>query len=162
MKRWKPNPEISDREFYLRSFTWGLPVTLGGAIVAAGMLATGHKPEKYGNCIRFTAGKKWGGSSMGIFMITCENASRQLKEHEYGHSLQNCCYGPLMPVINLQSSARYLYRKGIQRLLPEKSCRRMTASGSRKRLQKRAGLLWKTGQGSNPADIPRFLLFIPT
>ena len=120
MKLGKPNPNISDREFYLRSFTWGLPVNLGGAVVAAGLLATGHKPERFGKCINFTVGKNWGGGSMGIFMITCRNAPRRLKEHEHGHSIQNCFYGPLMPLVNLQSTSRYLYRAGVQKLLPKK------------------------------------------
>ena len=118
MKNRKPSAEISDREFYIRSFTWGLPVNLVGAIAAVGLLATGHEPEKYGNCIRFTVGKKWGGISMGIFIVTCENAPGRLKAHEHGHSIQNCYYGPLMPLINLQSSARFLYRKGVEKLLP--------------------------------------------
>ena len=43
MKPIKPNPLISEREFYLRSFTWGLPVNIAGAFVAAGLLATGRK-----------------------------------------------------------------------------------------------------------------------
>ena len=41
-----PDPHLSDHEFYLRSFTWGLPVNIGGAMVALGMLATGHKPKR--------------------------------------------------------------------------------------------------------------------
>ena len=57
---------------------------------------------------------------MGIFMITCQNASQRLKEHEHGHSIQNCFYGPLMPFINLQSSTRYLYRRGIEHFVPKK------------------------------------------
>ena len=82
MKPIKPDPQISQREFYLRSFTWGLPVNIAGAVLAAGLLVTGHKPERFGNCINFTVGKSWGGGSMGIFMITCRNASKRLKEHE--------------------------------------------------------------------------------
>ena len=117
----KPDPGISDREFYLRSFTWGLPVNLGGAVIAAGLLLTGHKPERFGDCINFTVGRNWGGGSMGVFMVTCKNASRRLKEHEHGHSIQNCFYGPLMPLINLQSSTRYLYRLGVKKLLPKKT-----------------------------------------
>ena len=120
MKLKKPNPNITDREFYLRSFTWGLPVNLGGAVIAAGLLMTGHKPEKYGKCINFTEGKNWGGGSMGIFMITCRNAPQRLKEHEHGHSIQNCFYGPLMPLVNLQSTSRFLYRTGVQKLQPKK------------------------------------------
>ena len=117
----KPNAQISNKEFYLRSFTLGLPVNIGGAVVAAFMLMTGHRPERFGNCIHFTAGKNWGGGSMGIFMVTCQNASQKLKEHELGHSIQNCFYGPLMPFINLQSSTRYLYRRGMERFFPKKT-----------------------------------------
>lgn len=121
MKQMKPDPNLSDIEFYVRSFTWGLPVTLGGAIVAAGLLITGHRPERFGNCINFKVGKNWGGGSMGIFMLTCRNASERLKEHEHGHSIQNCFYGPLMPLVNLQSSTRFLFRKTIGYLMPWKS-----------------------------------------
>ncbi len=120
MKKIKPKSEISDREYYLRSFTWGLPVNLGGVMVAAVLLATGHKPERFGNCVNFTVGKNWGGGSAGIFMFTCENADTRLKEHEQGHSIQNCFYGPLMPLVNLQSTTRYLYRAGIKKLHPGK------------------------------------------
>ena len=116
----KPDPELSDREFFLRSFTWGLPVNIGGAIVAAGLLLTGHRPERFGNCINFTVGKNWGGGSMGVFMLTCRNATTRVKEHEHGHSIQNCFYGPLMPLINLQSSTRYLVRKGIEIIAPNR------------------------------------------
>ena len=116
----KPDSNLSGREFYLRSFTWGLPVNIGGMIVAAGMLLTGHKPQRYGNCINFTVGKNWGGGSMGIFMLTCQNATDRLKAHEHGHSIQNCFYGPLMPLINLLSSTRFLCRKGLERIAPNR------------------------------------------
>lgn len=120
MKLKKPNPHITEREFYLRSFTWGLPVNLGGAVAALGLLATGHRPERFGNCIRFSVGENWGGVSMGIFMITCRKATQRLMEHEHGHSIQNCFYGPLMPLINLQSSSRYLYRRMVKKIQPHK------------------------------------------
>ncbi len=124
MKRLIPRPDaaISEREFYLRSFTWGLPVNIGGAVVALGMLATGHKPKRFGSCICFEAGKNWGGGSLGVFLFTCRNASRRLMEHEHGHSIQNCFYGPLMPfAVNLPSSARYWYRKAVQAVRPGKA-----------------------------------------
>ena len=121
MKRLIPRPDaaISEREFYLRSFTWGLPVNIGGAVVALGMLATGHKPKRFGSCICFEAGKNWGGGSLGVFLFTCRNASRRLMEHEHGHSIQNCFYGPLMPfAVNLPSTTRYWYRRVVQKMFP--------------------------------------------
>ncbi len=116
----KPNGNITDKEFYIRSFTWGLPVNLGGVIAAAVLLLTGHKAERFGNCILFRAGDHWGGGSMGIFLIVCRNATQKLLEHEHGHSIQNCFYGPFMVLINLQSSTRYIYRLLIKKLIPEK------------------------------------------
>ena len=117
----KPDPSLSSREFYIRSFTWGLPVNVGGAVCALAMLATGHKPDRFGQCLHFTIGEKWGGGSLGVFLFTCRNASRRLLEHEHGHSIQNCFYGPLMPfLVNLPSSSRYWYRRAIQKIHPEK------------------------------------------
>ena len=119
MRKPNPDPNLSDREFYLRSFTWGLPVNLGGAVVALGMLATGHRPERYGNCINFPVGKGWGGGSLGVFMFTCRDATERLKQHEHGHSIQNCYYGPLMPfAVNLPSTTRYWYRRVVQKMFP--------------------------------------------
>lgn len=112
-----PDPYLSDRE----SFTWGLPVNVGGAVVALGMLATGHKPKRFGNCISFEIGKGWGGGSLGIFLFTCKDASLALKAHEHGHSIQNCYYGPLMPfLVNIPSSSRYWYRKAVHAIAPNK------------------------------------------
>ena len=93
----KPRADLNDREFYLRSFTWGLPVNVGGAVAAAALLATGHKPDHFGSCLHFSIGKGWGGGSLGVFIFTCKNPSKHLLEHEHGHSIQNCYYGPLMP-----------------------------------------------------------------
>ena len=117
----KPHSDLSSREFYIRSFTWGLPVNAGGAVFALAMLITGHKPERFGQCVHFSAGKKWGGGSLGIFLFTCRDASRRLLEHEHGHSIQNCYYGPLMPfLVNLPSSSRYWYRRAVQKICPNK------------------------------------------
>ena len=111
---------MSKKEFYLRSFTWGLPVNIGGAVVALGMLATGHRPHKYGDCIQFDVGRGWGGGSLGIFMFTCSDADDSLKAHEHGHSIQNCYFGPLMPfAVNIPSSARFWSRKLISRVKPD-------------------------------------------
>lgn len=117
----KPRADLNDREFYLRSFTWGLPVNVGGAVAAAALLATGHKPDHFGRCLHFSIGKGWGGGSLGVFIFTCKNPSKHLLEHEHGHSIQNCYYGPLMPfMVNLPSSTRYWYRRVLQKVRPDK------------------------------------------
>lgn len=116
----KINTKMSAKEFYLRSFTWGLPVNIGGAFISSVLLAAGYSPVRYGRCIRFSVGRGWGGGSLGVFLFTCRDASERLKMHEHGHSLQNCYYGPLMPLlVNVPSSLRFWYRKAVQKLWPE-------------------------------------------
>lgn len=97
--------------FYLLSFTWGLPVTLVGCIVAVFLLLTGHKPQKYGYCWYFEVGNKWGGVNFGPIVLTSQNPSNHTKAHEHGHGIQNCFYGPFMILIGILSASRYWYRE---------------------------------------------------
>ena len=98
--------------FYFLSFTWGLPQTLGGAVMALVLMSTGHKPKMWKNCVWFEIDKNIGGFCLGPFFVTRRNPSAHLKNHEAGHSLQNCILGPFMPfVISLPSSVRYWYRE---------------------------------------------------
>lgn len=108
----KPSPA----SFYLLSFTWGLPTSLAGMVVATGMVLTGHRPRKYGLCCSFELGQGWGGCSMGPFFFTQKGASPRLKNHEHGHALQNCKYGPFMPfVVSAPSTCRYWYRRAVEK-----------------------------------------------
>lgn len=98
--------------FYLISFTWGLPMTLVGCIVSIVLLATGHKPKKWGYCYYFEVGNGWGGLELGPIFLTSKNPSSHTKSHEHGHALHNCYFGPLMPfVVSLPSAVRYWYRR---------------------------------------------------
>lgn len=96
--------------FYFLSFTWGLPMTLIGCIVAAALIATGHKPKKWGYCYYFEVGKNWGGLELGPFFLANKNSSEHTRNHEHGHGHQNCIWGPLFPfVISIPSATRYWY-----------------------------------------------------
>lgn len=97
--------------FYLLSFTWGLPMTIVGCIVAAVLLASGKKPKKWGYCHYFEVGEGWGGVSLGMVFLTSKNPSVHTRNHELGHSHQNCIYGPFMIIISLMSAGRYWYRQ---------------------------------------------------
>lgn len=102
--------------FYLLSFTWGLPMNIGGLCIALAMLFTGHRPRRWGPCIYFNAGKHWGGASWGMFFITDKDDSTHIKNHEMGHAFQNCYLGFLMPfVIGLPSMSRYWFRNWRER-----------------------------------------------
>ena len=97
--------------FYLLSFTWGLPMTLIGCIVAVVLLVTGHRPKKWGYCYCFEIGKGWGGLELGPFFLTNQNPTEHTKNHEHGHAFQNCKFGFIMPfIVSIPSAIRYWYR----------------------------------------------------
>lgn len=98
--------------YYILNLTWGLPLTFVGALVALAMIVSGHKPKKHAGCIYFNVGKNWGGLELGLFFLVDEVDYLQTKDHEFGHSLQNCIWGPLMIfVICIPSAIRYWWRQ---------------------------------------------------
>lgn len=98
--------------FYLLSWTWGVILNLCGAIVALILIATNHKPQKYGYCYYFEVGKtNWGGLELGMFFLTQKNASERTKMHELGHGINNTWFGPFMLfIVTIPSAIRYHYR----------------------------------------------------
>lgn len=104
--------QLTPKQFYLLSFTWGILTTLPGCIVALLLMLFGKRPKKWGYDYYFELGSGHSGASMGIFFFTGKNPPVSLKNHELGHSLQNCRFGPLMPLlVNLPSTLRFWYRK---------------------------------------------------
>lgn len=102
--------------FYFLSFTWGLPLTLIGCLVALVLLMMGYRPQKWGYCYYFEVGDNWGGLEFGVIFLVNKNASKHIRNHELGHGIQNCYFGPSMPfVICIPSAIRYWYREYIVR-----------------------------------------------
>lgn len=98
--------------YWIVSLTWGGLMTFIGLIVALVLLATGHKPYKFGYTFYFKVGKSWGGLELGGLFITDSNPSLHTLCHEQGHGLQNLWWGPLFPfVIGIPSAIRYWYRE---------------------------------------------------
>lgn len=97
--------------FYTLSFTWGMLMTVIGLIVALVLKMFGFKAKKHGWCYYFEVGNNWGGVNLGVVFLTSKNPSEHTRNHEHGHALQNCLWGPLMPVvISLPSATRYWKR----------------------------------------------------
>lgn len=104
--------------FYILSFTWGLPLTLAGVIIAGFLLLTGHKPERFGYGFYFRIGRtNWGGQELGPFFLRDKSPDPHLCYHEAGHGIQNCIFGPFMiPFICLPSFLRYWARRIARRM----------------------------------------------
>lgn len=102
---------MSKRLFWILSCTWGCVMTLVGSVVALVLIIAGYKPQKNQYGFVFVTGNNWGGVEMGPFAIVNNNPTQHLLDHEFGHSLQNCYFGPFMIFISLASAARYWYRE---------------------------------------------------
>lgn len=97
---------------FILNITWGLPLTLIGAIVALVLICTKHKPKRFGGCIYFNVGRSWGGLELGLFFILDRHNVVHTRRHEFGHSVQNMIFGPLMiPIVCIPSAIRYWYRE---------------------------------------------------
>lgn len=96
--------------YYILSFTWGGLISLAGAVAALCLLALGKKPRRNQYGWYFTAGRNWGGVNLGWITITDQIPTRSVLNHEFGHSIQNCFFGPFMIFIALASVIRYWYR----------------------------------------------------
>ena len=105
---------MSRKGYYALSFTWGIIMTAIGMLVAGVLRLAGKKPTKEGPCWCFVVGKNWGGVSLGpvMLMSPANYAAGRTVGHEFGHSLQNCIWGPLFPfVVAIPSAARYWVRE---------------------------------------------------
>lgn len=92
--------------------TWGIFMTLLGAITTMVCLALGGVSSTFGPCLYTKIGKNWGGLEMGSFFLTDDNPGYSTKCHETGHSIQNAFLGPLMPfLVSIPSAFRYWLRE---------------------------------------------------
>ena len=107
---------MSSKMFWFFSWTWGFIMTFIGSLTFLVFKAFGYKPYKnqYGWVIEW--GKSWGGLDIGPFTIINKNPSQYLLDHEFGHGLQNCYFGPFMPLISIASAIRYWYREYLIRI----------------------------------------------
>lgn len=104
--------KINKPLYYILNCTWGCIMTLIGAVVALVLMCAGKKPQKHAGCTYFNIGKSWGGMELGCFFLTDSHDSNSTKNHEFGHSLQNCLWGPLFPfVVCIPSAIRYWLRE---------------------------------------------------
>ena len=103
---------LSKKIYWALSLTWGLILTLLGLTTAVVLLCCGKKSYRNMYGYYFVVGKNWGGFNMGPISVVSENPSYHTLNHEFGHSIQNCYFGPLMPfIVAIPSAIRYWYRE---------------------------------------------------
>lgn len=98
--------------YYILSFTWGLLVTLAGLVVSAVLIVCGQRPHRNRYGWYFEVGSKWGGFNIGPCSVVNKGPSAHILQHEFGHSVQNCLFGPfIIFLVIIPSVCRYWYRE---------------------------------------------------
>lgn len=104
--------------YYLLACTWGILLTVIGLLITIvlGIAKLFNKNiyfEKYYWIYGIKAGPVyWGGLEMGLMFIRDQKSINSVNEHEFGHTFQNCLFGPLMPfIVTIPSAIRYWYQE---------------------------------------------------
>ena len=104
--------KLSKELYWLLSLTWGLPLTLMGLVFALCLSCFGKKPKHNMYGWVYELGPICGGFSLGPITIAPSDPSLRMLNHEFGHSIQNCYFGLLMPfVVSIPSMLRFWYRE---------------------------------------------------
>lgn len=98
--------------FYILSWTWGLPMSLCGAVVLTVLRLRGRPIHRFELCLYAEIGEFWGGLELGMFFLKDTRSGDHVRLHESGHAVQNILFGPLMPfLVSIPSAVRYWYRE---------------------------------------------------
>lgn len=99
--------------YYLIQFTWGLNTNILGFIgfIICKFIFNWEITKYYNNIIISPKNKKINaGLSLGIFLFIDKDADEFLKQHEYGHSIQNLIFGEFfLLLIGIPSLIRCWY-----------------------------------------------------
>ena len=103
--------------YYLISCTWGILMTLFGALVTAGLgiaklFNKKIKFEKYGPIYAIKVAQRWGGMEAGLMFVRDTTSAKTVNSHELGHTFQNVLLGPLFVfVVAIPSAIRWWIRR---------------------------------------------------
>lgn len=98
---------------YLLSLTWGAIMTIIGFVVALILITFMAKSIRIsfyrGRMIIHFKYRSFGGAGLGLVIISSgREGNYTLLDHEIGHSIQNCWYGPLFIfLVAIPSAIRY-------------------------------------------------------
>ena len=104
--------------YYILACTWGILLTFVGLLITLvlAIVKIFNKNihfEPYYWIYDVKAGPKyWGGFEMGLMFVRDQKSIKSLNAHEFGHTFQNCLFGPFMLlIVSLPSAIRYWYRE---------------------------------------------------
>jgi len=103
--------------YYILAITWGIFLTIFGIIITIFLFILkcfnwkNIKFNKYYWVYLVKIGKYWGGLETGLMFVRDSTSTESVSEHEFGHSFQNCLFGPFQIIWSLTSVARYWYRE---------------------------------------------------
>jgi hypothetical protein len=95
--------KVSNKKYlyFFLNFTWDLLLTLLGYFLMLILLPFG-KVRKYSYTLYFEFNKKTGwGFSIGTVFFVGKYAGKSMKQHEFGHTVQNAILGPFMKTLYL-------------------------------------------------------------
>ena len=103
-----------------RRSVFALLVLLAGIAALPGCSGdSSPKTSRYSTCKPYT---RWWWFSSDIDKKDVRDQLVWLRDHEFGHSIQNCRFGPLMPfLVSIPSSTRYRWRLFRERVLKKPS-----------------------------------------
>lgn len=109
-------PSMFDKwPFHSVAFSWGLPITLFGCILALLPLLCGYKPKTFGYCIAFDGLPINGSYGVGIFIFAGKNTSIYDKRFAFGQCIQQAIFGIFfISVIAIPKLFRYLTTKAMK------------------------------------------------
>lgn len=105
---------MKNKKFAILTIFWGFLLTLISIPVFLCMLCLSGKPKRYCNCLYFEYGRYWGGIEFGWFFVVNKNPTQHLLDHEYGHGIQNCIFGPAFMLLWIFGIVRYWVRELIK------------------------------------------------
>lgn len=100
--------------YWILQCTWGILETIIGLFVALFMVCLGCKPKRVGYTWYFETDKfkNFGGLSLGTTIVVGKYNAPCVLWHEYGHTIQNCIFGPFkLFVVSVFSVVRYWMRE---------------------------------------------------
>ena len=106
--------------YYLLACTWGIIMTLLGWLITLILFLfklicwKGVNFKKYYWIYLIKVGPDyWGGCEMGLmFLRDWKSREEYINPHEFGHTVQNCLFGPLFPfLVAVPSATRYWLRE---------------------------------------------------